>query len=115
MPRPAFKQVLLGIPVVQEELKLTEAQKKEMEARSIAQSEKLQKARGEITDREKFLAARDAIFKEIQAAILENLEPEQRDRLDQIQLQSQGPLAFNRPAVPQLASGRTRLWRSGSS
>jgi hypothetical protein len=103
MPRPAFKQVLVGIPAVQEELKLTVAQKKGMEDSSNRQSAKLQKARREVTDREKFLAARESIVRETQAAILENLEPRQRDRLDQIQLQSQGPLAFNRSGIPQLA------------
>ena len=103
MPRPAFKKVLLGIPAVQEELKLTEAQKKGMADTSNRQFEKIQKAHREITDREKFLAARETIFKETQAAILENLEPRQRDRLDQIQLQSQGPLAFNRSRIARLA------------
>jgi len=103
MPRPAFKQVLLGIPAVQEELKLTEAQKKGMEDTSNRQFQKIQKARREITDRQKFLTAREIIFKETQAVILENLEPRQRDRLDQIQLQSQGPLAFNMSRIARLA------------
>jgi hypothetical protein len=103
MPRPAFKQVLLGNPAVLEELKVTAAQKKAMEDSSNRQFEKVQKARREITDRQKFLTARETIMKETQAAILENLQPWQRDRLDQIQLQSQGPLAFNREGRPALA------------
>ena len=38
---------------------------------------------------------RDAIVIEAAAAQLANLKPEQRDRLVQIQLQAQGPLAFS--------------------
>ena len=103
MPRPAFKEVLLGIPVVQEELKLTAAQKKGIEEATRRRFARIQQARREIKDRQKFFEARDAIVKEFQAAILEELEPRQRDRLDQIQLQSQGPLAFNRPGLAQWA------------
>ena len=95
MPRPAFKQVLLGVPSVQEELKLTADQKKRMEEVRDRQFAKLQQARRDNTDRQKFLAARDTIFKEMMAAVLDILEPGQRDRLGQIQLQAQGPLAFN--------------------
>src|SRR4051794_6762339 len=104
MPRPAFKQVLLGNPAVQKELKLTEARKKAMEDTSNRRFERIQKARREITDREKFLTARDTIIKETQAAVLEHLEPRQRERLDQIQLQSQGPVAFNPGSWPMLAT-----------
>jgi hypothetical protein len=101
MPRPAFKRVLLGIPAVQQELKLTEAQKRGIQEATTRQFEKMQKARREIGDRKKFLAARDEIFKEAQAAILDGLEPAQRGRLDQIQLQSQGPLAFSKSGLSQ--------------
>jgi hypothetical protein len=66
MPRPAFKQVLMGTTAVQEELKLTQAQK--------------------------------------QAPGLENLDPKQRERLDQIQLQSQGSFAFTRPQNRRFAA-----------
>jgi hypothetical protein len=104
MPRPAFKEVLLGNPAVQAELKITEAQNKAKDERVQRLREKIQKARREITDRAKFVEARDSIFKEIEAAILENLTPQQRERLEQIQLQSQGPLAFNRASMPALAA-----------
>ncbi len=103
MPRPAFKQVLLGNPAVQEELKITPAQKAAMEETSRTQREKFQKARRENADPQKFRAARDELMKEILATILANLEPKQRERVDQIQLQSQGPLAFNRVSRPALA------------
>ena len=41
------------------------------------------------------MEARDAIFEEAAAAERAILTPEQRERLDQIQLQAQGPLAFS--------------------
>ena len=102
MPRPAFKMVLLGVPVVQEELKLTAAQKQGMEETRTRLMAKAQEAIRGITDRAKMQATREAMFKELMPAILANLEPGQRDRLDQIQLQSQGPFAFNRSRNPQL-------------
>jgi DNA-binding TFAR19-related protein (PDSD5 family) len=43
------------------------------------------------------MAARD----ETEAALLGNLEPAQRERLDQIQLQLQGPAAFTKPDLAQ--------------
>ena len=104
MPRPAFKEVLLGNPAVQAELKITEAQNKASYEKVQHLREKIQKARREITEPAKFAEARDSIFKEIEAAQLENLEPRQRERLEQIQLQSQGPLAFNRASIPALAT-----------
>jgi hypothetical protein len=104
MPRPAFKEVLLGNPAVAAELKITEAQNKARDEKVQRLREKIQKARREITETAKFVEARDSIFKEIEAATLENLTPQQRQRLEQIQLQSQGPLAFNRASIPALAA-----------
>lgn len=103
MPRPAFKQVLLGTTAVQEELKITAEQKKAMEETGARVSEKFQKARREAKDRKAMMELREALYKESIAAVLAALEPAQRDRLDQIQLQSQGPLAFDRPQNSQLA------------
>src|SRR4051794_31853834 len=70
MPRPAFKQVLLGVPVVRKEIRLTDAQIKAMEETSQRQSEKTRRLRREIADRQKFMAAREAMMKEAQEAIL---------------------------------------------
>ncbi len=98
VPRPSVTQVLLRMPAVEQELKITDAQKKEQAAIQERRFQKMQQARRENRDRDKFLAARDAIFNETAAAILANLKPEQRDRLDQIQLQAQGPFAFTRDA-----------------
>jgi hypothetical protein len=94
VPRPALTQVLLQMPAVQRELKITEAQKKEQAEIEERRFQKIQQARTEIKDRAKFLAARTAIFNETAAAQLANLRPEQHERLAQIQLQAQGPLAF---------------------
>jgi hypothetical protein len=103
MPRPAFKEVLLGNPAVQAELRITEAQKKIYAEKVEYFEAKIQKARRENKDNAKFVEARDSIYKEIEAALRENLTPEQGKRLEQIQLQSQGPLAFNRASIPALA------------
>ncbi len=95
VPRPAVTQVLLQLPAVQEELKITVAQKKEQAESEERRSQKTQHARTEIRDRAKFRAARDAIFDETAAAQLANLKPEQRERLDQ--LQAQALLTFSLP------------------
>ncbi len=96
-PLPAIQDSLLEMNAVQQELKMTDAQKKEQAAIRERESPKIQQARLNNRDRAKFLAARNAIFNETAAAIQANLKPEQRQRLDQIQLQAQGPLAFARP------------------
>jgi hypothetical protein len=95
VPRPALTQVLIQFPAVQQELKITEAQKKEHAEIQERRSQQIRKARTEIKDRAKFLKARDAIFNETAAAQRASLKPEQRERLSQIQLQAQGPLAFS--------------------
>jgi hypothetical protein len=104
IPRPAFKEVLLNVPVVQEELKISEAQKTAGNEKVQRLNQKLNQARREIKDRAKFVELRNTIFKEITAAELESLEPKQRERLDQIQLQAQGPFAFHRERAPALAA-----------
>ncbi len=78
---------------------MTEAQKKR-QAEVFGQfREKMQRAAEGAADRQQFRAAGDAIFAEAEAALQEDLEPGQRDRLDQIQLQVEGPLAFVRPEL----------------
>jgi len=96
VPRPALQSVLLEMESVQKELKMTDAQKKEEVAIRERQMQKIQQARRDTKDIAKFRTARDAIFNEYEAAIQANVKPEQRQRLDQIQLQAQGPLAFAR-------------------
>jgi hypothetical protein len=104
VPRPAFKQVLLQQPAVQEELGLTKDQQKRMEDTYRQQSTRIRAAQRAAADRQKFLAAREALLKEMMAAIQDVLDPNQRERLDQIQLQSQGPMAFNRSQAPMLVA-----------
>lgn len=94
VPRPALQQVLLNLPAVQDELRITDAQQKERTAIIEQNRQKFMQARREAKDRAKLLATRDALDKEFNAALMANLTPEQRERLDQIQLQAQGPLAF---------------------
>ena len=97
VPRPAFVGVLLDMKGVQEDLRMTEAQVKELSAIQDRHYQKMQKARSEVKDRAKFRTTRDAVFKETDDATQASLTPEQLGRLDQIQLQVQGPLAFDRP------------------
>jgi hypothetical protein len=96
VPRPAVMRVLLGMESVHQDLGLTEAQKKELEEAEQRAIQKMQQARQNATDRSGLRTARDAAFKEVQEVVLAALKPEQRQRLDQIQLQAQGPLAFAR-------------------
>ncbi len=95
VPRPAVVEALLRFSAVQDELKITPAQRKEQDGIQKRGLERFQQARAEMKDRAKFVAARTAIFNEITKARLANLKPEQRERLAQIQLQAQGPLAFS--------------------
>jgi hypothetical protein len=96
VPRPALETVLLSMEPVQQELKLSDDQKKEQETIAQGRFQKIRQARAANKEAAKFIAARDAIFKETEAAYLATFKPEQRERLDQIQLQAQGPIAFVR-------------------
>ena len=110
---PASFTALSGMPEVQKELKVTPEQLKTLdEAR-----EKVQQQNGDIfrdfrpmggddvppEEREKrFEEVRiksDKIFAEGEAAIRKTLSPEQMKRLEQLQLQREGALAFNREEV----------------
>jgi hypothetical protein len=102
-PRPAYKMVLIGMPAIQAELKLTTAQKKALERARSQYFAKIQKARREIKDQKKFLAAREGMETEVMGGVLAILDSNQRDRLSQIQLQAQGPLALTKYDGPDLA------------
>lgn len=99
VPRPSLMRVLLSMESVQQELQLTEDQKKEQEAIFVSARQKLQQARRDVKNQTDFLQSRDAILKQISEPYLAIFKPAQRQRLDQIQLQAQGPLAFVRPAA----------------
>jgi hypothetical protein len=94
VPRPAVMRVLLGSESVQRELKLSDEQQKAQEAVLQRATRKMQQARPNPKDRAAFVAARNAALKDVREAFLEAMTPAQRERLDQIQLQAQGPLAF---------------------
>ena len=98
-PRPLPKATILRMDAVQQELKLTEAQKKRRTAIVQQSTESMQKAREDYDNGEILDAARNAILADEGTALQESLEPEQRDRLDQIQIQAQGPLAFERREI----------------
>ena len=91
--------MLIDLEPVQRELKLTDAQTKEQRAAiERYQSEfrkKMQEARRDIKDRDKLLAATAPIGAEFREVLRKTFQPEQWERLDQIQLQAQGPLAFS--------------------
>ena len=112
-PRPSVIEVLLEMEPVQQELKMTDAQKKEQNAILRRQrremQQKIEQARRANKDRARFQAARDAIVKEFAAAIRGNLKPEQWERLDQIQLQAQELIRLH-PARPR-GDGRDVLCR----
>ncbi len=100
VPRPSVMEVLLSLDPVQDELKLTDAQKKEYRAVSEREDQelrqKMQQARRNTKEREKLQAAVVDVAREAKAKIRAVFKPEQWERLDQIQLQAQGPLAFDR-------------------
>jgi hypothetical protein len=95
----SMQLLLLRIDAVQQELRLTEAQKKRQTAIVERRLETMRKARQEYDNQEIFDAARNAMVADEVAALQETLEPGQRDRLDQIQIQAQGPLAFERREI----------------
>jgi hypothetical protein len=96
VPQAAIHQVLLSMDAVQLELKLTDAQKKEQTAIKQSIAQKWVKMRQDDKDRAKVRESRIALNKEEDESLLGTLSPQQRERLDQIQLQVQGPLAFAR-------------------
>ena len=93
------KASFLRLEPIQQELRMTPAQKREASApRQIMQRfQERRQAIFEIKDQEKQMAARQALLREMDDAQIETLKPEQRERLAQIQIQAQGLLAFLLP------------------
>jgi hypothetical protein len=87
---------------LQQAARTAEAQKPAQEPTHDRPSEKIEEPRPDSspTSPPDFPTLRERIFNETQAAIRANLEPWQRERLDEIQLQVQGPLAFTLPDSP---------------
>jgi hypothetical protein len=90
---------LLWLEGVQDELAMAQRQKERQRIVTDQFEKRIQKLRVDLTDDDKFRAARDAAFDEFEKALRENLEPSQRARLEQIRLQIQGPGAFENPGV----------------
>jgi hypothetical protein len=84
--------LLLQQEPMQEALKTSDAQK-EQQAKIVEQFRKKMRAVRGANGWERVVAAREEAAK----AILANLEPDQRARFDQIELQLQGPMAFEPP------------------
>jgi hypothetical protein len=99
MPVRARSPILVPMVKVQQELKLTEAQKQRHTSLMEQHRARVQKAREDYADIEIFRAARNAIDDDWESAIQQALQPAQRERLEQIQLQMQGPLAFEDRAI----------------
>jgi hypothetical protein len=94
--------MLVTFEAVQHELKLTDAQKKQQETIIENGREKLQKARQSAKGVQQIRSAIEAVRQETEAAVEQSLDPGQRDRLNQIQLQATGPRAFERPELQKL-------------
>lgn len=101
VPRPAVVMGILEQEAVQQELKLTDDQKKEFRSVIQKQRQELRKRMTEARKKgggaEKAQAAMADVYKDAAKAISKVFQPEQWERLGQIQLQAQGPLAFTRP------------------
>ena len=111
-PAAISKVMLVTLEAVQGEIKLTDAQKKQQNKILANGRGRIQKARQTAKSVQPFQSSRDAIWREIETAVDQSLGASQRDRLHQIQLQAQGPRAFERPDVQkQLEMSRDQVDR----
>ncbi len=103
VPNLLPKNVLLGFNEVQVELMLTEAQKKQQETIRNETMEKTRQALQELRKSKKsvlskeFHDARDRITEQAGKSLEQVLTESQRKRLDEIQIQVQNAMAFERP------------------
>ena len=109
MPGPAYIEVLLRHLAVREELGLAEGQVERATALAERHAERLEETRGAIADEDKFEAARAALFRETTEGLAKILGPAQLRRLDQIQLQARGSLAFEPERLPLMDLGGADL------
>jgi hypothetical protein len=144
---PVSLFMLVTQPSVQTELKLTDAQKQTIAKIEEQLKEKAEQARNLMAPKrdqgggpqflnpemaragmEEMKQAMQALHSEAGAAVMRELQRKQRTRLDQIKLQADGPLAFERPEVLErlnleesqieliqeiLADGRGQMEQSG--
>jgi hypothetical protein len=101
VPRPTVLMVLLEQEAVQQELKLTDAQKKDQRTVIDRLRRELQKRVRRTRDAtkagQKPEAVETKVVDEARSSIRGVFKSEQWERLGQIQLQAQGPLAFTGP------------------
>lgn len=118
MPRDASRRVLIEMPAVGNELRLSNAQKTALESAYRRQVGAMQTARKEFQknkDSRAVIAARTAADTATDAVIRDTLTPRQTERLGQIQLQMQGPLALSFAASRQVKDGPPLAQRLGLS
>ena len=102
IPKPFARMGLLRIPPIQDELKLTNAQKDaSAPSRLLEPFQKKREEIRQIDDPAKRAAVMQGLLQEMNAAAIEVLDPSQRERLDQIAFQLQGPEAFLEPDLPR--------------
>jgi Spy/CpxP family protein refolding chaperone len=144
---PVSLFMLVTQPSVQQDLKLTDAQKQKIAKIEEQLKEKAEQARNLMAPKrdqgggpqflnpemaragmEEMKQAMQALHSEADAAVMRELQRKQRTRLEQIKLQADGPLAFERPEVLErlnledsqieliqeiLADGRGQMEQSG--
>jgi hypothetical protein len=101
---PQTPITVLMAPAVQKELKLTDAQKTKVYDLALTSGQKQRDLFQAVlfsggTSPQALLMARDQLRGENEQAIDRILEPKQQERLEQIVLQLEGPLAVSRPKV----------------
>ena len=100
-PYPARALVLMRMEVVERELNLTAAQQKRLTTLVEQQRARVRKAAEDYPDPEIFRAARNGLADDCESDMQQVLEPGQRERLEQLRLQLQGPLAFENRELRQ--------------
>jgi hypothetical protein len=113
-PTPVPRGILILLPTAQDELKLSKAQRERiatLDRENLTRLDRLmEEFRTDLPPRdvdpatfqammEQVKAQREAMVNQTEASMLEILLPQQLARLDQIQLQAEGPLGFARPEV----------------
>jgi hypothetical protein len=144
-PFPAPRDALIMWPTVQDDLELSKAQRERIATLSRESRERLDRLMQEYRaslpppdqvdpqiwqqSTRQLAATREAMVNQDGAAVLKVLQPRQRARLDQVQLQVEGPIAFTRPEILEklnlgpdqieaiqgiVARGREEMWATSA-
>jgi hypothetical protein len=92
---------LVGLDEVQHEIKLSALQRNRLTLLDEQNRQQTQRAMSQYVDRELFQAAFNGIIADHESVLLRSLEPRQRERLEQIQRQVDGPLIFERREIQE--------------